>query len=126
MTPLANAAQWTIRIAGVLLLVLGIVIWTGNFDALIPIHMLIGVVLVVALWTLAYLANRAGVSKALVVIAIAWGVLLPIVGVTQQQVLTGNAHWVVQVAHLVLGVVAIGLGEMLGAALLKLGRVAGA
>jgi hypothetical protein len=125
MTPLANAAQWTIRIAGVLLLVLGIVIWTGHFDALIPIHLLLGVILVVALWTLAYLANRAGVSQALVMIAFAWGLLLPIVGVTQQQLLTGNAHWVVQVAHLVLGVVAIGLGEMLGAAMLKLGKVAG-
>jgi hypothetical protein len=49
---------------GALLLVLGIVIWTGNGDALIPVHITLGVVLVLSLWTIAFMAARAGVPQA--------------------------------------------------------------
>jgi hypothetical protein len=114
---LATVAQMTIRISGVLLLALGVFIWTGNFDQLIPYHRILGFVLVIALWTLSFLAARAGVSIGLVAAAVVWGLIAPIVGLTQTSILTGGFHWVIQVVHLVIGLGAIGWGEGLGQAI---------
>jgi uncharacterized iron-regulated membrane protein len=117
-----NLPQMVVRIAGLLMIVLGLLIWTGNFAGLIPIHMLIGIVLVLALWALAYRAFRAGVARALVVAAVVVGLALPVFGANQQQILPGDGHVVVQVVHLALGLVAIGLGEALGGAMRRTAR----
>jgi glucose dehydrogenase len=114
-----NIPQLVVRIAGLVMIVLGALIWTGNFAGLVPIHMLVGIVLVLALWFLAYQSLRAGVSRGLVVLAVVVGLALPIFGANQQQVLPGDGHVVVQVAHLALGLVAIGLGEALASAVRK-------
>lgn len=114
---LATVAQMTIRISGVLLLALGVFIWTGNFDQLTPYHRILGFVLVIALWALSFLAARAGVPIGLVVAAVVWGLIAPIVGLTQTSILTGGFHWVIQVIHLVIGLGAIGWGERLGQAI---------
>ena len=79
--------------------------------------MLLGIVLVLALWAVAVLALQAGVRPVLPAIAIAWGVLMAAFGMTQAQLLSDDSlHVVIQVAHLVVGLVAIGLAEALGAA----------
>jgi hypothetical protein len=70
-------------------------------------------VLVLSLWALSYLAARAGVAMRWVVLAVAWGLLAPILGLTQQGLLTGDWHWTVQVLHLLIGLGAIGQGENL-------------
>ena len=75
--------------------------------------MLIGIGLVLALWATAVLALRAGVRPILPVVAMAWGVLIFVFGMTQAQILPGSGHLVVEVAHLLVGIVAIGLGEAL-------------
>jgi hypothetical protein len=111
---LATVAQMTIRLSGVLLIGLGVFIWTGNFDQLIPYHRVLGFILVIALWTLCYLAARAGVPIGLVAGAAVWGLIAPIVGLTQTSILTGSFHWVIQVIHLLIGLGAIGWGERLG------------
>ena len=112
-----TVAQMTIRISGVLLLGLGVFIWTGNFDQLIPYHRVLGFVLVIALWTLCGLAARAGVPIGLVIAAAVWGLIAPIVGLTQTSILNGSYHWVVQIIHLLIGLGAIGWGERLGIAI---------
>jgi hypothetical protein len=111
MKTVTTIAQMLVRITGLILIVLGILFWTGNADALIPVHALLGFVLVLSLWTLAGLAARAGVQPGLVALAAVWGLIVPIVGGTQDQLLPGNAHWVIQVLHLLLGLGALGLAE---------------
>jgi hypothetical protein len=106
-------AHMTIRISGVLLLLLGIAIWTGRADGVIPIHKLLGFVLVLSLWTLSFLAARAGVPMKWVALAVAWGLAAPILGLTQEGLLTGDWHWTIQVLHLLIGLGAIGMGENL-------------
>jgi hypothetical protein len=106
--------RWIIRITGLIQLVLGIVIWTGHFDNLIGIHMLDGLIFVVALIVLAILAAVAGVQAGVVALAIVWAIVVVALGVTQQSILPGSAHWVIQVLHLLLGLGAIGQGENLG------------
>jgi len=103
----------TIRISGVLLLLLGIAIWTGRADGVIPVHQLLGFVLVLSLWTLSFLAARAGVQMKWVALAVAWGLVAPILGLTQEGLLTGGWHWTIQVLHLLIGLGAIGMGENL-------------
>ncbi len=104
-------ARWAVRILGLAMLVMGLIIWTGGADGLIPIHMLVGFAFVLALWADAYVCYRAGVPASLAAGAVVLGLILPVVGLTQQQLLPGGAHVLVQVLHLALGAAAIGLGD---------------
>jgi len=108
-----NALLLVIRVLGTLLIVLGLLFWSGNAFALLPLHMLGGMLLVLTLWSLAILAARIGEQPRLVAIALLWGVVVPILGMTQDQLVPGDAHWVIKVLHLLVGVTAIALGEVL-------------
>jgi hypothetical protein len=105
--------QWLVRLTGLIQIVLGVFIWTGNADALIPVHIVSGSVLVLALLGLAVLAARAGVPPGFVALASVWAVIVLILGLTQERLLPGSAHWVIQVLHLLLGLGAIGQAENL-------------
>jgi hypothetical protein len=104
-------AQVLIRICGPIALVLGVLFWTGNALTLLPVHMLAGIVLVFALWILAILAAISGVQRGLVALAILWGLIVPILGITQNQLVPGALQWVIQVLHLLIGIAAMGLGN---------------
>ena len=105
--------QMLVRVAGVVQILLGLAFWTGNALGLVDLHQLIGILLVLALWTLAALAHRAGVPGGLVAGAAVLGLLVAIVGLTQRELLSGSAHWVIEVIHLLLGIGLIGLAENL-------------
>jgi len=110
---LAVVAQMTVRVSGVVLLVLGVIFWTGNLDSLHLVHILLGLLLVLGLWTLALLAARARVAIGLAVLGFAWGVIATVLGLTQINLIVGGGHWVIQVIHLLIGVGAIGIAELL-------------
>lgn len=114
MTP-RTVAGWSVRISGLIVLALGLALWTDSFPDLRGIHMLAGLVLVISLWAVALLAVRAGAPAPLVAVALLWGVLTVVFGLYQAQILPGDMHWIVEVGHLLVGVLAIGLGEMLTA-----------
>jgi hypothetical protein len=114
MSLATRLAQFLIRALGTIMLILGLLFWTGNALTLIPVHMLLGLLLVLTLWTLAALAARAGVDLRLVLLAVAWGVIVPILGVMQDSLLVGPAHVLIQLLHLSVGLAAIALGELLG------------
>ena len=99
---IVSAGLWTSRVAAAVLLLLGIVIWTEKGDALIPVHVVAGVVLVLALWTLATIAARAGASRLTVTLAVGWSFAAAALGLTQQDFIAGSWHWTIQVAHLVI------------------------
>ena len=108
-----TVAQMLVRICGGLLILLGIFFWTGHALSLIPMHMLLGLVLVIALWVLAGIGARAGVGAGLVVLSVLWGIIVLALGMTQTRLVPGSAHWVIRVLHLLVGLVAIRLGEVL-------------
>jgi hypothetical protein len=110
-----TTAQMLVRATGVIQLVLGGLFWTGNALDLVPLHQTVGFLLVFGLWTLAALAARAGVRPPLVALAAVWGLIVPILGLTQTRLLVGSAHWLIEVLHLLVGVGAIGLAEGLAA-----------
>ena len=107
-------AQMLVRVTGVLLLVLGLLFWSGDALNLIPVHMLLGVILVLSLWLLAALASQAGVPLGIAAGAAVMGLITLVLGLIQDSLLPGSTHWVVQVLHLLVGMAAIGSGEMIG------------
>ncbi|HSP10178.1 MAG TPA: hypothetical protein VLU92_11340 [Candidatus Dormibacteraeota bacterium] len=121
---LVTVAQMTVRVSGIALLILGVIFWTGNLDSLHLLHILLGLLLVLGLWTLALIAIRAQVAVGIAVLALAWGVIAPALGLTQVNLLPGGWHWVIQVLHLLVGVGAIGIAEALGAGIKRSGRAA--
>ena len=108
-----TALQMGIRVVGVVQLALGLAFWTGNLLGLVDLHQLLGILLVLALWTMAVLAHRAGVPAAMVAAAVVYGLLVVVVGLTQRELLVGSAHWVIEVIHLLLGIGLLGLAETL-------------
>jgi uncharacterized membrane protein len=113
MRSTVTAIQMGIRAVGVTQLVLGLAFWTGNLLGLVDLHQLLGILLVLGLWTQAALAHRAGVPAGLVVAAAVLGLVVPVVGLTQRELLPGSAHVVVEVVHLLLGLGLLALAENL-------------
>lgn len=127
MTTITTVAQMLVRFCGVVLIILGLLVWTSNALLLIPVHILFGLVLVLSLWVLAFLAARAGLPPALVALTTAWGVIVLLLGLTQDQLLPGSAHVVIKVVHLLVGLSAIGLAERMARGIkgrLSMGRQA--
>ncbi len=117
-------SRWLVRITGVLALILGLLFWSGTALSLIPVHMLLGLVLVLSLWLLAVLAVQAGVPIGMAAGVALVGLIALLLGITQAGLLPGGAHWVIQVLHLLLGMAAVGSGEMIGGRLRRM-RLAG-
>jgi hypothetical protein len=113
MTTASTVVRVLMRACAVVLLLLGVLFWTGNATGLVPLHQFIGFVLVLALWTQAGLAFRTGANRGLVALAAVWGLVVPVLGLAQTSLLPGSAHWVIRVLHLLVGLVAVGLGEAL-------------
>jgi len=105
--------QVIVRASGLVQITLGLLFWSGNALGLIRVHMLVGLLLVLSLWALALIGARLGVSPALVALALAWGLLTPALGLTQDRLLVGSGHWSIQVAHLLVGLAAIAQAENL-------------
>jgi hypothetical protein len=113
--------RWVVRIAGLTQIVLGLMFWSGYALLLIPLHMLIGMVLVLGLWFLVVFASRAGLHQGLVALAFLWGLVLPVFGVTHIGLFPGEWHWVVRLVHLLLGIGALYLAERLAEHVLRRG-----
>jgi hypothetical protein len=107
-------AIMVLRLAVLVALIMGILFWTGNAGNLIPIHMIIGIIVVLSLWVIGLAQGfLKGGSFGLAAATFILGLIIAIVGLYQQRWLPGSAHWVIQVIHLLLGLSAIGLGEMI-------------
>ncbi len=113
MKATVTALRVFVGLDGLVLITLGLLFWTGNADALRPVHIALGIALVLALWILAALAAISGVRPALVALAALWGVVVPILGLTQERLVPGDLHWLIQVLHLLVGVIAIALAQTL-------------
>ena len=103
-----------LRLCGSAALLLGLAFWLGYGRSLTWLHIRLGTAVVLLLLVIAGLAWRAAGVR-LVALAVGWGILVWFLGMRQGQILPGSFHWVVEVAHLVVGVGAIALGERLAA-----------
>ena len=105
-------ASMILRLAALVAIVLGILFWTGNADALRQVHMTAGILVVLALLYLAVSqASKAGAGAVIAAVVVAMA--LPVVGITQEHLIPGPNHWLIQLVHLALALAAVGLGEMI-------------
>ncbi|HLZ27243.1 MAG TPA: hypothetical protein VKV73_07965 [Chloroflexota bacterium] len=102
-----------VRISGVLLLILGLLIWTEGMRFLIQPHTLLGLVLVLSMWVLAAVSTRAGIPIGLAAGVAVTGLVVLVLGMTQGILLQGSLHWVIQVLHLLIGMGAVAGGEVI-------------
>ena len=109
--------QTTIRFTGSILLYMGLVFLLGYGHSFASLHALLGLVLTIALFALIYRAFRAGVPLPLVLLAAVWAAALPVWGMIHGTALPASLYRVSQILHLVCGLGAIGLAEMLAARL---------
>ncbi|HEX6799576.1 MAG TPA: hypothetical protein VF116_17850 [Ktedonobacterales bacterium] len=125
----SRIAIMVLRVCALAAIVLGVLFWTGHALALRQVHMTLGTLVVLALWALAVallfargvtVPVRAGLAAGAVVV----GALLAVVGMTQERLMPGAQHWVIQVGHLGLALAAIALGEMIAARALRSAKLA--
>jgi hypothetical protein len=103
------------RLLGVVQILGGLAIWFGLTRA-VAFHSAIGTAFVLALWIISLIALFALSSRGLPLMTLLWGGLVLWFGMAQISLLPGRAHWAVRLAHLLVGIAAIGLVETLGKA----------
>lgn len=108
-------ARNVVLTAGIVQILLGMLFWLDFAEALVPVHLTVGLVLVLSLWLEAVAAARLGAPRGLTILVALWGLVLPVVGIGQTSVLPGSVHWIVRVVHFALGLGAIGLASVLAA-----------
>ncbi len=106
--------RWCVRIAGLVALILGVPIGIG-YNGLPRLHTALGLVVVAALALIAISGFFARLRPALPLVALVWAGVTAYIGFAQTGLMTGDAHWIVEVAHGLLGIGAMGLAEATGA-----------
>lgn len=109
MNKAARMAGMLVGIAGLFQLVVGVLMWTGRALSLTNTHMAVGIVFVLALWTIATIATRSNVGSGLTAFAYLWGVVVVLFGIAQTRILPGPNHWIIRVLHLLVGLAAMGM-----------------
>jgi hypothetical protein len=104
--------MWLIRVSGLAQLVLGLLLWSGSMS-LLAMHISSGFLFVLLLLIQAGIAAWAGVNWRLVVGGALLALFTPVFGMTQAGILPGDLHWIVQVAHLLVGLAVMGIAERL-------------
>jgi uncharacterized membrane protein len=106
-------ASAVLTLAGLLALISGVLFWTGTALNLMALHMLLGFLAVGALWVTgvaqAFAPRGSWVIAACALIV---GAVMIVIGMMQSSLLPGEFHWIIQVTHLALGLLTIGIGHM--------------
>ena len=103
---------WIGRIAGLGALLLGLLFWIANID-FISIHILFGLAVAIALLALSIVMVFTRGTRVLGVIGIVYTLILPIFGLRQATLLVGNIHWLIQAVHLLVGIGALALIQVM-------------
>jgi hypothetical protein len=104
-----------LRAFGGTALLLGLTFWLGFARSLTALHMRLGIALVLCLWAMSVIAwwNTARLGPS--AFAAVYGLAVLLFGVMHAAILPGAFHWIVQLAHLALGVGAVAIGGQLAA-----------
>lgn len=103
---------WIGRVAGLGALLLGLLFWIANID-FISVHMLFGLTVALALLLLSILLVFTRGMRLLGIVGIVYTVILPVFGLRQATLLVGSMHWLIQVAHLLVGIGALALIQVM-------------
>ena len=106
-------ASVVLSFSGLLALILGLLLWNNIALNLIQMHMLLGILAVGALWVIGVgQALAKGGSWIVAAVALVVGVAMVSLGMTQSSLVVGEFHWLIQLLHLLLGLLVVGIGHM--------------
>src|ERR1700722_18311624 len=111
--PVTRIVIMIVRLAGFFALVLGLAFWSGRGLTLVDAHIGVGLLRLRGLLGLAAFAGKAGVSLSTVILAVLWGLVVPVLGAVQLNLPPGGGYGIVRVLHLVVGLGALALAETL-------------
>jgi hypothetical protein len=102
--------------SGLFALLLGLLLWSDRASNLGPLHMLLGLLVVVTLSVIGIgqVFTHSG-SWFMAACAVIIGGLVLGLGLIQTSLMVGELHWIIRVVHLILGLTAIGIGHMAAA-----------
>ena len=106
-------------VAGLGALTLGLLFWIAQID-FIGLHMLFGLTLALSLLILGIVGVFTRGLRLLGAIGIVYALILPVFGLTQATLLVGSLHWLIQTAHLLVGLGALALAGIIGTRYLRL------
>ncbi|GHO52604.1 hypothetical protein [Ktedonobacter robiniae] len=110
----ARISIMVLRLAVLVALILGIFYWAGNYIVRTDVHQGVGIIAVICLWIIAgTLATTKPGNAGIAIGAAIYGLIVIALGLTQDNILIGSAHDIIRTIHLLLGLGAIGFGEML-------------
>ena len=101
-------------IAGLVALVLGLLYWFAG-AGVIGIHMIMGLIVTIGLLIFSILALLTSGMRGLGAVGLVYALIVPVFGVTQSSMLVGDLHWIIRIAHLLVGLGAMGLMGNIGA-----------
>lgn len=104
-------AQMILRVIFIINLILGILFWTNHAVNIVWLHMLLGIVFVIALFYIGVVAAIRTGNIGLQMATWLLGLALAVVGLLQRNTLNTP----IQILHLLLALAAIGVAEMAGA-----------
>lgn len=114
---LVRITSLVLSIVGTLALLLGIIIWIGlvQAGALYTVHMICGIIVVLSLWLLGGVIGFSGNRNfGLGILAILLGLVVLIFGMAQGSIIPDpGLHWITRVIHLLLGICAVAVGQVI-------------
>ncbi len=111
--------QWIGGIAGLGALTLGLLFWIAHID-LRNVHMLFGLIVALSLLVLGIVGVFTRGMRVLGVVVIVYALIVPVFGLTQATLLVGSLHWLIQTAHLLVGLGALALIGILSTRYIRL------
>src|SRR3954464_1635660 len=110
MTRLTTILIMIARLLGVAQILTGFAFWFGWMPST-SAHFGMGSLLVLVVWIIALIGLFALPKRGIPLLAMLWGGIVLWFGMTQTTFLVGGSHWIVRVAHLLVGVSMLGLAE---------------
>ena len=114
-----NVLKWSTRIAGLGALGLGATFWFAPGVAPLSLHMILGGIVAIVLAILAGWALIHRVRVPAAIVALVWAAAVIYVGTVQDWWVGAGSHLIIEIVHPLLGIGAIGLAEMLAAAIIR-------
>ncbi len=106
-------------VAGLGALTLGLLFWIAQMN-FISLHMLFGLIVALSLLILGIVGVSTSGMRLLGAMGIVYALILPVFGLTQATLLVGNLHWLIQAAHLLVGLGALALAGSMSTRYLRL------
>lgn len=113
--------QWIARVAGLGALTLGLLFWIAQVD-LISFHMLFGLTLALSLLVLSLVLVCTRGIRLLGAAGVVYALILPAFGLRQAMLLVGSMHWLIQTVHLLVGLGALALVQLMDVRYTRLKR----